>query len=659
VSSSSKERGPREVVWWSGVRPETATPPRILVIEAAPPPRRLAQALAAASDAHGWQLETVGSADLARALLLTRHYLAIVIDARSTDARGLLEAVRASPRAAGSPVVICGDSAPPEGATEGTRSGTWWTDDLQSDLGRVVERAIARAEEVASRPADEEICGTPLRAILDGAAVGISGVDEDGDIVYANRACAALLRAPDPDALTGLPLARFLPDAAVSRVLDAEGESGSLWDVGVTRLDGGSFPSAIDFVGLPSDGGAVRRVLTISDVTGRKAREARLLQAQKMEAVGQLTGGICHDFNNLLTVIVGNLREVAQEELTPEVREMAEDALSAAVDGVNLTRRLLAVTRERPLSPRPVDLRRTIDDFARLVRRMLREGVTLEVEAANETVAAVLDRGTLESAILNLVLNAQHALEGPGTVRVVADRVTRVPEDGGARRPWARIRVIDHGVGMSEETRQRSVEPFFTTREGGGGSGLGLSMVYSFVQQSGGLMEVDSAPGEGTSVALLFPAVAEASPRTSIFGRPASKAARGGERILLVEDDDRVRRYAARALGRLGYAVTEAEDGARAQAILGQEPSFDLVLTDIRMPGGVSGLDLADWIGSQMPWLRVILMTGYSPDDRRAVAERVASLPIVRKPFSEDELAREVDSALDAGLLMGPSPADR
>ncbi|MCA9518686.1 MAG: PAS domain S-box protein, partial [Myxococcales bacterium] len=254
---------------------------------------------------------------------------------------------------------------------------------------------------------------SPYRAVCEATTACLLGVDREGTVVFANTAGAALLGWSSGEELVGEALSEVFGDAAVARVLTAIPPTAcglGAREHEAARRDGTSFVAQVDAVEVPPVFGRLAWVLTLTDVTHRRQREASVLQAQKMEAVGQLTGGICHDFNNLLTVIVGNLREIAQEPtIALDLKEMAEDALSAAVDGVNLTRRLLAVAKERKLAPRAVELRQTLDDFARLVRRMVKDDVKIEVEHGAGVVAAMLDRTQLESAVLNLVINAQNA----------------------------------------------------------------------------------------------------------------------------------------------------------------------------------------------------------------------------------------------------------
>jgi len=498
-----------------------------------------------------------------------------------------------------------------------------------------------------------------LLAVLAATGEGICAFARDGRLTYANPAAVRLLEARDAEALKGSTLDTIL-GASTPASPPGIGDPPFMWvEVTLRRPGGGSFPAAAELRAASSPGPTVATVLTFRDATAARAREASLIRAQKMEAVGQLTGGICHDFNNLLTVIVGNLKILAHEDLVAASdMELVEDALSAAYDGINLTRRLLSVARDRKLRPRAVDLRLTLRDFARLIARVLPRSVRLELDPGPEFVAAVVDRAQLESTVLNLALNARHAMPDGGVLRIVVDAVNL---DEGHEVPpgrYARLRVIDDGEGMDEPTQRRAVEPFFTTREQSGGSGLGLSMAYTFARQSGGSLQLSSEVGVGTTVTVLLPFVDRASPPTIVHQGPIGRRRARREsseipaRVLVVEDEARVRRLAVRALERLGYAVVEACDADQALDRLQSVP-IDVVLSDVRMPGALNGHDLARWMKMHRPDVPVVLVTGYDPqtggraEDREREREELGAVTeILRKPYQESDLARTIEAAL-------------
>lgn len=485
-------------------------------------------------------------------------------------------------------------------------------------------------------------------ALLDAVGVGVWGLDECGVCVYANAAAVGLVGAASAEELVGEHLGALVDGVwPVGAALD-RGAPDRRWpELPLRRRDGSEVVVAGELRAVVSPNAVA--VLTLRDTADIRTREASRARAQKMEAVGLLTGGICHDFNNLLTVISGNLR-LLHDVVAEGDRELVEDALSAATDGVHLTRRLVAVSRDRPLRPRAVDLRRTMSDFARLLRRTLPPEVELELELGEGLVAAVVDRTELESAVLNLALNAHHAMPDGGALRIAVD-VAEVGDDGVlAPGRYARVEVSDEGYGMDEETARRSIEPFFTTRAGAGGSGLGLSAVYAFAQQSGGTLDLESAPGVGTTATLWLPWVDRASPQTAVFDAVGIRRARRAARVLVVEDEERVRRFAARALHGLGHEVIEACDGPAAVAVLERE-AVDVVFSDVRMPGGMSGHDLARWVAEHVPSLPVVLTSGDGAEYGRSAA--TSDGEILRKPYRSADLRRVIDEALAAGRADG------
>ncbi|PKN57252.1 MAG: hybrid sensor histidine kinase/response regulator [Deltaproteobacteria bacterium HGW-Deltaproteobacteria-14] len=491
-----------------------------------------------------------------------------------------------------------------------------------------------------------------LAAVLAATDEGICGFGASGWVAYANPAAVRLLGATDRDALMGLSLDALVAEPPVPP-LPGPGEPPVVWsDATLRRRDGSTFPATAELRAVTTPGARLVTVLTFRDATGSRARESSLIRAQKMEAVGQLTGGICHDFNNLLTVIVGNLKILTLDELIArDDRELVEDALSAAYDGINLTRRLLSIARDRQLRPRAVDLRLTLRDFARLVSRVLPPSVRLEIDPGSGFVAAVVDRAQLESTVLNLAINARHAMPAGGVLRILVDAIDVADGADVPAGRYARVRVADDGIGMDEATARRAVEPFFTTREGSGGTGLGLSMAYTFARQSGGTLLLDSRPAEGTTVTLLLPWVDRASPPTLVHQGPIGRRrgrATTGARVLVVEDEARVRRLAVRTLIGLGYHVTEAADADQALDRLQSDP-IDVVLSDVRMPGPLDGYDLARWIRMHRPDVPVVLVTGFDPLPEGAEAAPAVDAEVLRKPYHDADLARAIEAALLRG----------
>lgn len=377
------------------------------------------------------------------------------------------------------------------------------------------------------------------------------------------------------------------------------------------------------------------------DITDLKAREAELQQAQKMEALGQLTGGVAHDFNNLLTVISGNLQLIAEDsEPDGEIRAMAGEAQGAVDQGQALTRQLLAFARKQSLDPTSLDLSGLVYGMTAMLRRTL--GATVDVRTAlPEGMPPILaDRAHLQNAILNLALNAKDAMNGAGTLTLAVEQATldqAYCEEHPDCQPgdYVMLSVSDSGCGMTADVLAHVFEPFFTTKDSGSGSGLGLSMIYGFVRQTRGHIHIYSEAGQGTTVRLYLP-VAHERPRDDSAG--ATAPVRGqGELILLVEDNNGVRKLARRMLEDLGYRVREAVSGAAALDKL--DDSVDLLFTDMTMPGDMNGAELAEMARQRMPDLPIMFATGYT--EHSPVYEKFIECGalVLSKPFRKEMLA--------------------
>lgn len=399
--------------------------------------------------------------------------------------------------------------------------------------------------------------------------------------------------------------------------------------------------------------GTPRAILAVdSDVTERVALEDQLRQAQRMEAVGQLTGGIAHDFNNLLTVILGNAEILLERlDLDSEMQPIAAMTLAAAERGAALTSRLLAFSRQQTLNPRVIDVHELLLGLGALIRRALDERVALALTTSSGLWPALIDSAQLETAVLNLCLNARDAMPLGGRVTIATSNFTTPGERTAAgcdlaAGDYVLIEVSDNGTGMAPDVIARAFEPFFTTKDVGKGSGLGLSMVYGFAKQSGGHVSIESEPDEGTSVRVYIPrarAAVEPLPE-----RPAPEVLRGGtERVLLVEDDALVREHSARQLRKLGYRVELAEDGAEALDVLAHQGEFDLLFTDIVMPGGMAGHELARQALILRPGLRVLFSSGYTEQSGAHAAWFHPGMLLLPKPYRLRDLAEKVRQALD------------
>ncbi len=431
---------------------------------------------------------------------------------------------------------------------------------------------------------------------------------------------------------------------------------GTNWDAEYRfRHADGRLLTVVDrgFVIRDGAGKAVRMLGTMTDVTERRALDERLRQSQKLEAVGQLTGGVAHDFNNLLTVIVGNA-ELLMEGLhdRPSLHPLAAMTMTAAERAAELTSRLLAFGRRQPLDPKRVDLDALLAGMEALLRRTLTEAIDLRIVRHVGLWEAEVDPGQLEVALLNLVINARDAMPGGGclsieTANAHVDGQSIPGETDTAAGDYVLVAVSDTGSGMSREVRDRAFEPFFTTKEVGKGSGLGLSMVYGFVRQSGGHVRIYSEVNEGTVVRLFFPRSAGGLAAASDRTQAEPDLVGGSEHVLVVEDEDLLRSHVVAELTRLGYRVSQASAAAEALATLRDHDDVDLLLTDVVMPGGMNGRELADEALALRPGLRVIFTSGYTQDAINDNGRLAADVDFLPKPFRRQDLARKVREVLD------------
>jgi signal transduction histidine kinase/CheY-like chemotaxis protein len=380
----------------------------------------------------------------------------------------------------------------------------------------------------------------------------------------------------------------------------------------------------------------------------QKRLEGVIVHAQKMEAVGQLTGGLAHDFNNLLTIVIGNLAAMRDKATKAGIMEFVERALAAANRGAGVTRRLLAFARRQRLEPRIVEVNSLIANLLSLSRHSLPSAIRISTQPAPFELYTRVDPEQLEHAFLNLVLNARDAMPKGGSLVVhSASRLVHNTEAAALQLVpgrYVEIRVEDNGTGMDEATRSRAFEPFFTSKQFGSGSGLGLSMVYGFVKQSGGAVNINSAPGKGTVVTLLLPA-SLAPTGSDVRQLRGPRASVGSPRlVLLVEDDADVRTVIRRQLNDIGHMVIEAAAGNEALAVIDNVPQISVLVSDVVMPGTMNGRHLADLARKKRPGLRVVLVTGYA-DGLDVQSARQRSFTLLRKPCTKDELAAAIETA--------------
>jgi PAS domain S-box-containing protein len=394
------------------------------------------------------------------------------------------------------------------------------------------------------------------------------------------------------------------------------------------------------------------------DISARRLIEGELRQSQKMEAVGQLTGGLAHDFNNLIGIIIGNL-DILMERLAPTSRdemELVSAAIDAALRGAELTKQLLAFSRQQALSPKIVDLAEVLQQTSQLLRRTLGEAITIDVRVADDIWPVLVDRAQLESAILNLAINARDAMRDGGCLTIEASNVAldgRAGDLGPMRTPEAHvvISVADTGTGMAPEILQQVFDPFFTTK-GAAGTGLGLSMVYGFVKQSGGHTSITSEPGLGTMVRIHLPR-AEAAQISAQEPPTATAAAGRNEIVLVVEDNDGMRDVIVRQLQSLGYRTVQARDGLAALTCLRGSAAVDLLLSDIVMPGGMDGWALAEAARHLRPAIKILLTSGFNGGTASPMNPDRVAIDLLDKPYRKGELARRVRGALDGAAVSG------
>ncbi len=532
--------------------------------------------------------------------------------------------------------------------------------DLDNEMGQMARSLAFFKDNLVKRKAEEGLRRSEerLSAIMSHAADGIITADERGSIESVNAAAAEIFGYEVAE-ITGRPITMLMNDhdarhhdLYVRNYLNT-GESEILGkgphEVVARRKNGEEFPLqlAISEVFLGEDHYFIG---TMSDVSRQKMLEEQLRQTQKMKAVGHLTGGVAHEFNNLLMAITGNLELIEEEVRGQErLRKRVDTAIRAAFRGKELTTALLAYSRKTPLSPELTDIGRVVLRYTETFGQTLGEAIRVETRIAENVWPAVVDTGELEATLLNLAINARDAMPEGGAitmavenVRLDRERADKIPDlDAGA---YVVISIEDTGSGMAPEVLEQAFEPFFTTKDVGMGTGLGLSMVYGFAKQSGGHVEIESGEGRGTTVKLYLPKAEGVVETQAIEEEPKDRETlpTGSGTILVVEDDDVVRAVAVATLERLGYEVLEASDGPTALATLEEGARIDMLFSDIVMHGGISGPELAEKARRTNPALKVLLATGYDPDEVSRAGEGGAELPTLAKPYYRHELANRV-----------------
>jgi PAS domain S-box-containing protein len=497
-----------------------------------------------------------------------------------------------------------------------------------------------------------------LRSILEQTPVGIVVADApSGGIRFANSEAEYLMGHPISDETQGmdlpygpiddhgrrrnsdnLPLMRavrrgFRTDRMVQRYRRPDG-SIVMFEVAAAPI-------------RDADGRIVQAVATFHDITAKMKAEEALRQSQRMEGIGQLTGGVAHDFNNVLTAVLGSLQLASKRVTDERARQLMDNAVQAAERGAKLTSQLLAFSRRQRLEPLPVDLNGMIERMGGLFSSTLGGTVKVEKALAPGLPPALADPAQLELALLNLALNARDAMPQGGVLRLStalanlgAPKTSSEPESG----RYIALSVKDTGPGMTDDVAERAFEPFFTTKPLGKGSGLGLSQVLGLAKQLGGGVRLQTAPDEGVEVILYLPVSPETKASTGFDKKAEPPRARAGARVLVVDDDSDVRRFVVDFLRDSGYGVVEAVDGPSGLKTLAEQGPFDLILLDFAMPG-MTGSEVARTVRADTPGQPILMMTGYL--EHEAVLSELGAQPMLQKPFDPSELLFRVAALIE------------
>jgi PAS domain S-box-containing protein len=660
----------------------------ILVADANPDAREYITRLLS----HRWSITSVadGRAALQAAHEQSPDLIISDVNTPGLDGMGLLRTLRTDPLRARIPVVLVSTRVGDQSRIEALEAGA---DDYlvqpfsARELVARVESTIALARlreqgEAAARVSEER-----YRAFIEQSSEGVWRIeldqpvavtlsaDEQIDRFYAhgrlaecNDAMARMYGFEHASELVGTALADLVPrsDPANLAFLHAFIDANyRLYDAESHEIDrhGQARYFLNNFVGILDQGRLVRAWGTQRDVTDRKVAEERLLQAQRMEAVGRLAGGVAHEANNQMSVILGSVAFLlGRGDLPDEVREDVEQIQRAAERTASVTTQLLAFSRRQVLQIQWLDLNTTVAGMESTLRRTMGEEVTVVLRIQDVSGSIVADPGQLERALLNLALNARDAMPGGGRLTIETGTIVLTEayarlKPGVAIQPgaYAVLAVSDTGHGMDRETLAQAFEPFFTTKGLGKGTGLGLSTVYGFVKQSDGYVWAYSEPGQGTVVKVYLPLV-DLPTEAGAPARSIAPPAVIGRTVLVVEDEPQVRRMAARALAQAGHRVLEAADGRDAISLLARAgQGIDLVLTDVAMPG-MSGRELAERLREARPDVRVIFMSGYADDEivRRGLLD--PEQPFIQKPFTPAVLVQRVAELTEQWLPASSPP---
>jgi PAS domain S-box-containing protein len=518
---------------------------------------------------------------------------------------------------------------------------------------KLIEEQLERR--VAERTAE-------LSAVFDAVPDGIITTSADRSIRVAN-ATSARMFGYSPAEFVGMRegslYASLTDDEDMARAWRTWEREEAKQPITITcsRKDGSRFPAMATGSAVRDEHGTiVSRVALIRDITDDLKRQKALTQAQRMEAYGQLTGGVAHDFNNLLTVITGNQELLEMRLRDPKDLSLLRRSQEAAEMGARLTARLLTFARRRHLEPTLLNLNDQITGMVELLRRSIGEQIRLSTNLSPALWSVRADASEIENAVLNLAINARDAMPKGGHLVIETKNCSLDDGDFGPEKrfppgQYVQISVSDSGMGMTPDIVQRAMEPFFTTKPHGRGTGLGLSTIYGFVQQSGGTLTIYSEPGRGSTINLYLPRATDDSERSRSERSNTTIPMACGETILVVEDNASVREIAIQRLEGLGYVVRALDTGAAALELLKTGAhGINLVFSDVVMPGGISGYDLARWISEYRPELKILLTSGYPDEVARMQSGPVRAVRLLRKPYNRMDLAHALREAIDSSL---------
>ena len=524
--------------------------------------------------------------------------------------------------------------------------------EIRRDAERTLQDTIGEQQRLERAERDAK---DTLAAVIDASPVAIICVAPDHTVLLWSRAAEQIFGYSVEETI-GHPY-RLVPigdEAEFARLFERAFAGETIRDIEVKRQrkDGSLVDVNFSGAAMYDSNGRVRAVAyALTDVTQRKAVEMQLRQAQKMEAIGNLTGGMAHDFNNLLGIIIGNLDLLREQASLVEATEaLVDDALAAALSGGDLTRQLLAFARRQPLQPKAIDVNELVTRNSKLLYRVLGEDIKISLDLDDEVRPILVDPAQLEACLVNIASNSRDAMPNGGEL-LITTRNARLDEDYATMHQglkigdYVLIEVSDTGHGISSDILNQIFEPFFTTKEHGKGTGIGLSMVFGFMKQSDGHVNVYSEVGMGTTIRLYLPQTA-ASTRVAL-AREAALLVGGRETILAVEDNAKLLRLVESQLEELGYHVLTAPDGASALTVL-EKTRVDLLFSDVIMPGGVSGYDLARETQSRHPGTKIVLTSGFPEPKGNGSKELPANHRLLSKPYRKEDLARTLREVLEA-----------